>query len=142
MERIGCNKYKILGSTVGKNLLGLKAKHPYLSRDSVILTGDHVTTETGTGIVHTAPGHGLEDYSVAMENGLDVLSPVAANGTFSDDVEHLAGMFVFKSNEKVIQILEEKGALLAKADYEHSYCLLYTSPSPRDRQKSRMPSSA
>ncbi len=121
MERIGCNKYKILGSTVGKNLLGLKAKHPYLSRDSVILTGDHVTTETGTGIVHTAPGHGLEDYSVAMENGLDVLSPVAANGTFSDDVEHLAGMFVFKSNEKVIQILEEKGALLAKADYEHSY---------------------
>ena len=121
MERIGCNKYKILGSTEGKNLLGLKAKHPYLSRDSVILTGDHVTTETGTGIVHTAPGHGLEDYSVAMENGLDVLSPVAANGTFSDDVEHLAGMFVFKSNEKVIQILEEKGALLAKADYEHSY---------------------
>ena len=93
--------------------MGLKAKHPYLSRDSVILT-DHVTTETGTGIVHTAPGHGLEDYSVAMENGLDVLSPVAANGTFSDDVEHLAGMFVFKSNEKVIQILE-KGALLAKA---------------------------
>ena len=121
MERIGCNKYKVLGSTEGKNLLGLKAKHPYLSRDSVILTGDHVTTETGTGIVHTAPGHGLEDYSVAMENGLDVLSPVASNGTFSDDVEHLAGMFVFKSNEKVIQILEEKGALLAKADYEHSY---------------------
>ena len=121
MERINCKEFKVLGSTEGKNLLGLKAKHPYLSRDSVILSGEHVTTETGTGIVHTAPGHGLEDYSVAMENGLEVLSPVKGNGTFSDEVEHLAGMFVFKSNEKVIEILEENGVLLAKADYEHSY---------------------
>ena len=121
MERISCEKYKVLGSTEGKDLLGLKAKHPYLSRDSVILSGEHVTTETGTGVVHTAPGHGLEDYSVAMENGLDILSPVQGNGTFSDEVEHLAGMFVFKSNEKVIEILEENDALLAKADYQHSY---------------------
>ena len=119
MERISCEKYKVLGSTEGKDLLGLKAKHPYLSRDSVILSGEHVTTETGTGVVHTAPGHGLEDYSVAMENGLDILSPVKGNGTFSDEVEHLAGMFVFKSNEKVIEILEENDALLAKADYQH-----------------------
>ena len=121
MERISCEKYKVLGSTEGKDLLGLKAKHPYLSRDSVILSGEHVTTETGTGVVHTAPGHGLEDYSVAMENGLDILSPVKGNGTFSDEVEHLAGMFVFKSNDKVIEILEENDTLLAKADYQHSY---------------------
>ena len=120
MERINCEKYKVLGSAEGKDLLGLKAKHPYLSRDSVILSGEHVTTETGTGVVHTAPGHGLEDYSVAMENDLDILSPVKGNGTFSEEVEHLAGMFVFKSNEKVIEILEENDALLAKADYQHS----------------------
>ena len=121
MERISCEKYKVLGSTEGKDLVGLKAKHPYLTRDSIILSGEHVTTDAGTGIVHTAPGHGLEDYSVAMENGLEVLSPVKGNGTFSDEVEHLAGMFVFKSNEKVIEILEDSGVLLAKSDYSHSY---------------------
>ncbi|OUU78520.1 MAG: isoleucine--tRNA ligase [Gammaproteobacteria bacterium TMED78] len=121
MKRIDCEDYKILGSTKGSNLLGLKAKHPYLSRDSVILSGDHVTTDAGTGIVHTAPGHGLEDYSVAMENNLDVLNPVKGNGTFSEEVEFLAGMFVFKSNEKVIEILDDNGVLLSKTDYEHSY---------------------
>ena len=121
MERINCNNYKVLATCKGEDLLGLKAKHPYLTRESVILSGEHVTTETGTGIVHTAPGHGLEDYSVAMENGLQVLSPVKGNGTFAEEVEHLAGMFVFKSNEKVIEILEQNGVLLAKAYYEHSY---------------------
>tara|TARA_Y100001970_G_C14258459_1_gene877443 strand:+ start:2897 stop:5680 length:2784 start_codon:yes stop_codon:yes gene_type:complete len=121
MERIGCKDYTILASCKGNDLLGLKAKHPYLDRESLIVSGEHVTTETGTGIVHTAPGHGLEDYGVAIENGLDILSPVKGNGTFNDEVEHFAGMFVFKSNEKVIEILEKNGVLLASLDYEHSY---------------------
>ena len=88
--------------------MGLKASHPYLDRDSLIIAGDHVTTEAGTGIVHTAPGHGLEDYAVSIENGLEVLSPVMANGTFQDDVEHFAGQFVFKANENIVQLLREK----------------------------------
>ncbi|MDG1120767.1 MAG: class I tRNA ligase family protein, partial [SAR86 cluster bacterium] len=75
LERIGISEYKTLGSCEGHKLLGLKAKHPYLDRGSIIIAGDHVTTEAGTGIVHTAPGHGLEDYAVSKENGLEVLSP-------------------------------------------------------------------
>mgnify|MGYP003883001597 CR=1 FL=1 len=101
-ERLGVSSYITKGICTGKDLEGLVAKHPYLERGSIILTGDHVTTEAGTGIVHTAPGHGLEDYSVARENGLEVLSPVKSNGTFKDEVEHVSGMFVFKSNETII----------------------------------------
>ena len=105
----------------GSSLLGLKASHPYLDRDSLIIAGDHVTTEAGTGVVHTAPGHGLEDYAVSKENGLEVLSPVKGNGTFHDDVEHFAGQFVFKANENIIQLLREKGVLLSESSFEHSY---------------------
>ena len=110
--------------------MGLKASHPYLDRDSLIIAGDHVTTEAGTGIVHTAPGHGLEDYAVSIENGLEVLSPVMANGTFQDDVEHFAGQFVFKANENIVQLLREKNVLLSESEYDHSYphCWRHKSP--------------
>ena len=129
-ERLGVSNYETKGICTGKDLKGLVAKHPYLERDSIILTGDHVTTETGTGIVHTSPGHGLEDYSVAIENGLEVLSPVKSNGTFMDDVKHVSGMFVFKSNETIIGVLRENKTLLAEAKYEHSYphCWRHKSP--------------
>ena len=121
IERIGVKDYTILATCLGSDLKGIKAKHPYLKRDSVIITGDHVTTEAGTGIVHTAPGHGLEDYAVSKENNLGVLSPVKANGVFQEDVEHFAGMFVFKANEEVVKILDTNNTLLAQANYEHSY---------------------
>ena len=121
LERIGISEYKTLGSCEGHKLLGLKAKHPYLDRSSLIIAGDHVTTEAGTGIVHTAPGHGLEDYAVSKENGLEVLSPVKANGTFNDDVDHFAGLFVFKANENIVELLKENGVLLSESSYEHSY---------------------
>ena len=129
-ERLGVSNYITKGICTGKDLKGLVAKHPYLERGSIILTGDHVTTEAGTGIVHTSPGHGLEDYSVARENGLEVLSPVKSNGTFMDDVEHVSGMFVFKSNETIIGVLRENKTLLAEAKYEHSYphCWRHKSP--------------
>ena len=121
LERIGISEYKTLGSCEGHKLLGLKAQHPYLDRSSLIIAGDHVTTEAGTGIVHTAPGHGLEDYAVSKENGLEVLSPVKANGTFNDDVDHFAGLFVFKANENIVELLKENGVLLSESSYEHSY---------------------
>jgi len=121
LERVGISDYNILGSCPGSSLLGLKASHPYLDRDSLIIAGDHVTTEAGTGVVHTAPGHGLEDYAVSKENGLEVLSPVKGNGTFHEDVEHFAGQFVFKANENIIQLLKEKKALLSESSFEHSY---------------------
>ena len=130
LERLGTSNHTVKGTCLGQDLKGLNAKHPYLERQSLIITGDHVTTEAGTGIVHTAPGHGLEDYGVALENGLEVLSPVKSNGTFMEDVEHVSGMFVFKSNEKIIEVLKENGALLAEAQYEHSYphCWRHKSP--------------
>ena len=87
----------------------------------MIIAGDHVTTEAGTGIVHTAPGHGLEDYLVSIENGLEVLNTVKANGTFQDDVAHFAGQFVFNANDNIIELLKEKDVLLSQSDYEHSY---------------------
>ncbi len=121
LERIGISDFKTFGSCEGHELLGLKAKHPYLDRSSLIIAGDHVTTEAGTGIVHTAPGHGLEDYAVSKENGLEVLSPVKANGTFNDDVDHFAGQFVFKANENIVELLKENGVLLSESSYEHSY---------------------
>ena len=121
LQRIDILQCTVLGSCLGSELLGLRASHPYLDRDSLVIAGDHVTTEAGTGVVHTAPGHGLEDYAVSKENGLDVLSPVKGNGTFHDDVEHFAGQFVFKSNENIIALLKEKGVLLSESNFEHSY---------------------
>jgi isoleucyl-tRNA synthetase len=121
LARIGISNCEVIGSCTGEDLLGLEAKHPYLDRSSIVIAGDHVTTEAGTGIVHTAPGHGLEDYAVSKENGLEVLSPVKGNGTFNDDVDHFAGLFVFKANENIIQLLKDHGVLLSESSYEHSY---------------------
>tara|TARA_B100000963_G_scaffold162282_1_gene141100 strand:+ start:4008 stop:6797 length:2790 start_codon:yes stop_codon:yes gene_type:complete len=130
LERIGLLDSKLLGSCQGSDLLGLKANHPYLDRESLIISGDHVTTDAGTGIVHTAPGHGLEDYAVSKQNGLDVLSPVKGNGTYKDDVDHFAGQFVFKANENIIELLKNEGVLLSESSYEHSYphCWRHKSP--------------
>ena len=130
LKRIGIENFISIGTCKGKDLLGLKASHPYLDRESLIIAGDHVTTEAGTGIVHTAPGHGLEDYSVSKQNGLEVLSPVKANGTFHEDVDHFAGQFVFKANENIIQLLKERAVLLSESQYEHSYphCWRHKSP--------------
>ena len=130
LGRIKIEQFNILGSCKGKDLLGLKASHPYLDRESLIIAGDHVTTEAGTGVVHTAPGHGLEDYAVSKENGLEVLSPVKGNGTFREDVDHFAGQFVFKANENIVALLKEKGVLLSESSYEHSYphCWRHKSP--------------
>ena len=121
LERIGLDTYNSLGTCKGSDMLGIKASHPYLDRDSLIIAGDHVTTEAGTGIVHTAPGHGLEDYLVSIENGLEVLNTVKANGTFKDDVAHFAGQFIFNANDNIIDLLKEKDVLLSQSQYEHSY---------------------
>ncbi len=93
----------------------------FCERDSLIILGDHVTLEAGTGCVHTAPGHGREDYDVGLQYGLDAYSPVNDNGVFTDDVERFAGQFVFKANEHINQTLADKGVLLAKQEIAHSY---------------------
>ena len=113
--------YTVLRTFKADELKGLKARHPFIDRDSLIVLGTHVTLETGTGAVHTAPGHGREDYDMAREYGLDVYSPVDDRGRFTEDVPFFAGEFVFDANKLVNAKLEEEGKLLFQTDITHSY---------------------
>jgi len=119
---------KILGYATGEELEGLKYRHVFLDRESPIVTGEHVTLEAGTGLVHTAPGHGPDDYEVGLKNNLEIYNPVKGDGRYDDSVgPQFAGQFVFDANETVPRLLEEKGALLNKVgeflvtSYPHSW---------------------
>jgi isoleucyl-tRNA synthetase len=106
----------------GSELEGIECIHPWIDRRVKTITGEHVTLEQGTGIVHTAPGHGEEDYDVGLKYGLDVYAPVDDRGRFTEDVEGFGGLNVFKANEEIIRKLKEKGALLApEENISHSY---------------------
>jgi isoleucyl-tRNA synthetase len=113
-----CDKVKTFK---GAELEGLKNKHPFYERDSNIILGDHVTLEQGTGLVHTAPGHGQEDYVVGMKYGLEVLNPVDDYGVFRKDTEIFAGEHINKANPKIVELLDENGSLLSHGDINHSY---------------------
>ncbi|HBA89777.1 MAG TPA: isoleucine--tRNA ligase [Geobacter sp.] len=97
------------------------ARHPFYDQDSVILLGEHVTLEAGTGCVHTAPGHGQEDYELGLKEGLDIYNPVDNRGRFYENIEFFGGQFVFDANKNVIEKLIEVGALLGHKDISHSY---------------------
>lgn len=112
---------KILGSTIGENLELLNTTHPLYNRKSPIILGEHVTTEAGTGEVHTAPGHGLEDYEVGGKYNIGILSPLNDKGVWTSEVPDLEGVPYYKGNAIVIENLEKAGALLAKEDIQHSY---------------------
>jgi len=109
-------------ATFSATLLERKnCKHPFYDRDSVILLGEHVTLEAGTGCVHTAPGHGQEDYELALKEGLEVYNPVDNYGKYLSTVEFFAGQQVFAANQSVIDKLVEVGALLQTSKISHSY---------------------
>ncbi len=106
----------------GKELVGLKARHPFIDRESVVIAGDFVSVEEGTGIVHIAPGHGEDDYVAGLKEGLDIFAPVDRQGKFSGTgVPELEGEFVFKANARIIEMLRERGALLHQETVKHSY---------------------
>ncbi len=112
----------LLGETNGRALDKCVLRHPFLDRDVLVLNGEHVTTEQGTGCVHTAPAHGVDDYNVAvLEYGLQFDNFVAGNGVFMPNTEYFAGQHVFKSNRAIVNLLEEKGRLLSVSTFEHSY---------------------
>ena len=117
----GWKNLKILGQIKGANLEGLLARHPFYSRDSLLTLGSHVTLDAGTGCVHTAPGHGREDYEVGLKYNLDILSPLDDSGRFLPDVEFFAGQSVHEANAAVIEKLKEKGALVQAGEIAHSY---------------------
>jgi isoleucyl-tRNA synthetase len=121
MEALGIDNYQVLGRVQPAILEGKACRHPLYDRESVIVLGEHVTLDAGTGCVHTAPGHGREDYEVGLAYGLDVYSPVDDNGRFTDDVGFFKGMFVFDANGPVTEKLAELGMLLGKGIIEHTY---------------------
>ena len=112
---------KVLGACKGQDLELLNTKHPLYDRKSLIILGEHVTTDAGTGAVHTAPGHGLEDYEVGCKYNLEVLSPLDSRGVWTAEAGDLEGIPYYKGNSIVIEKLKQAGALLAQADIQHSY---------------------
>lgn len=121
MEKIEIDNYKILKKFKGKILEGKICLHPIYNRDSLIIPGNHVTLDAGTGCVHTAPGHGDDDYKVGLKYNLDIYAPVDENGNFSSDVEFFGGRNVFDANSEVNKKLADKGKLLMEEEVEHSY---------------------
>ncbi|MBM7571752.1 isoleucine--tRNA ligase [Aquibacillus albus] len=105
----------------GKEAEHIVATHPFYDRDSLVILGEHVTTESGTGLVHTAPGHGEDDFFVGKEYGLDVLCPVDEKGYFTDEAPGFEGLFYDAANKEITQKLEEVGALLKLNFITHSY---------------------
>ena len=98
-----------------------RCRHPFYERESIILPGEHVTLEAGTGCVHTAPGHGQDDYELGLKFGLDIYNPVDNRGRFFPNIEFFGGEFVFDANKHVIEKLEEVGALIKATEITHSY---------------------
>ncbi|HUL28973.1 MAG TPA: isoleucine--tRNA ligase [Thermodesulfobacteriota bacterium] len=121
MRKFGIKNYRVLEKFSGKKLERLKCRHPFLDRDSLIVLAPYVTLDTGTGCVHTAPGHGQEDYETGVQYGLDIYSPVDDDGRFTEDVLYFAGQFVFDANGAVNKKLAEVGALLKEEILVHSY---------------------
>jgi isoleucyl-tRNA synthetase len=96
-------------------------RHPYLDREIPVILGEHVTTEAGTGAVHTAPAHGADDFVVGERYGIEAYNPVGGNGVFLEGTEHFAGQHVRKANDAIVALLAERGALLHHEAYRHSY---------------------
>lgn len=117
------NGYQKISTVNGKELCGKTAKHPFISgRVSKVILADYVSATDGTGIVHIAPGHGEEDYEYGhLENKLEILSPVDEKGRFTQEFPLTQGMNVFKADDKIIEELKAKGALLHQENYQHSY---------------------
>ncbi|HND85518.1 MAG TPA: isoleucine--tRNA ligase, partial [Pseudobdellovibrionaceae bacterium] len=114
----------------GKDLEFLKARHPWIDRDSLFVLGLHVTLDAGTGVVHTAPGHGADDFKVGLTYKLPVLCPVDDSGKLTSEVEEFAGLNIFKANPVIVEKLRNMGKLLAFKEFEHSYPHCWRSKTP------------
>ncbi|MGR5549296.1 isoleucine--tRNA ligase [Vibrio sp. DNB22_12_1] len=121
MDRAGIEHFHNLGFAKGADLELSQFQHPFYDFTVPAILGDHVTTDSGTGVVHTAPGHGQEDFAVGNKYNLEVANPVGSNGVYLPDTELFAGQHVFKANDAVVEVLKERGALLHHHAYEHSY---------------------
>jgi isoleucyl-tRNA synthetase len=121
LKRYGAGSHVVLARMTGAQLEGMKLAHPFMDRVVPVILGDHVTTEAGTGAVHTAPGHGVEDFIVGKKYGLSVDNPVGPNGCFVPSLPYFGGQFVFKANGPVTDLLKERDKLLCCETIAHSY---------------------
>ena len=122
LERYGVKDFKKLSKTYkGSELEGLMLQHPFYDKQVPVILGEHVTTETGTGAVHTAPAHGQDDYVVGLQYNLPVDCPVDGRGVFIDSTEGVAGEFIFKANATIIGLLQSHGTLVKHEPITHSY---------------------
>ncbi len=121
MQQFGIEEYREIARFASDRLENKTCRHPFIERDSLIILGEHVTLEAGTGCVHTAPGHGREDYEIGMKYGLEVYSPVDARGRFTADVDFLEGCFVNDANALIIDKMQANATLVAQSRFDHSY---------------------
>lgn len=121
MAALEISNYKEIATITAKALEKKRCRHPLYDRDSILILGDHVTLEAGTGCVHTAPGHGREDYEVGLTYGLETYSPVDDDGCFTAEVDFFQGQFVFAANKNITAKLAEVGALAGSETITHSY---------------------
>ena len=133
-EAVAARWQKALGEPLaeakGRELEGLRFRHPWIDRPSPAILADYVTLDTGTGVVHTAPGHGWDDYLSGVRYGLDIYCPVDEGGRFTAEVEGFAGQRVFEANPRVVEFLRERGALLGHGKETHSYPVCWRCKNP------------
>ncbi|HEV2046665.1 MAG TPA: isoleucine--tRNA ligase [Chthoniobacterales bacterium] len=127
-EPVGEPRASFPGAKIDK----IKARHPFLDRETIVLTADFVTMDTGTGAVHIAPGHGEDDYWLGKQNSLPILSPVDDHGRFTDEacLPKLTGKYVFDANIDIVNLLRERGMLLSEQKFHHSYPYCWRSKTP------------
>ncbi len=120
-SQLNWETYKIIKEYQGKELERVVCRHPFFERDSLVILGTHVTLEAGTGCVHTAPGHGEDDFYAGQEYGLEIISPIDNNGNFTSEAGKFEGLYVHDANDAVNKELSDRGMLLKQSDYEHQY---------------------
>ena len=131
LSELKLTNHGVLAILAGHELEGLRAQHPLITERQVpLILGDHVTTDSGTGLVHTAPGHGLDDYIVGLKYNLPVENPVSGTGVYLDSAAVFAGEHIYKANPKIIAALHDNGHLVSHTKIEHSYphCWRHKSP--------------
>ncbi|MEM6406175.1 MAG: isoleucine--tRNA ligase [Pseudomonadota bacterium] len=130
VQRWQLSDYQVIGQCTGADLAGQQVQHPLYDRQVPIILGEHVTLDAGTGAVHTAPAHGVEDFVVGQQYGLPSEGPVGANGCFYPDTELFAGLHVLKANPAVIEQLQQNGKLVHAAQIQHSYPMCWRHKTP------------
>jgi len=130
MSRYACEKFELLASVSGSELENQRLQHPFINRQVPIILGEHVTTDAGTGAVHTAPDHGVDDFNVGKDYGLETLNLVDENGVFTAAAGEFAGAHVYKVDEQVLERLRSNNALVAETTINHSYAHCWRTKTP------------